>query len=337
MANKTKKIDRDFLYTDSSLNSYGYRLLTSGYLMDEFQKNPIGFKMHLRDEGVVVRWEDFRKEGDKVYARPVVNLAHPKGQQVVDEIENGFLNAASVGHIVVLEISKNPSDYLPNQKGPTVSKWFHRELSLVDYGGNYNALADLFDNDGNPMNLADFAAPTIQTEIMQQLFLTPDQIKLLPNLKADPTAEDVTTALQNLVAEAAKVPDLSARLQTAEQAKEKAETDLASLKKTTVATQVADLLDNALNKDKKITAALKAKLEKQYAENPEGLKDLLADMPGIPTITENLKGSGNAPDLADKSWQELDKAGQLPDLKANDFELFKTKYKEEFKKDYTGA
>jgi hypothetical protein len=50
--------------------------------------------------------------------------------------------------------------------------------------------------------------------------------------------------------------------------------------------------------------------------------------------------------LADKSkqneailkltWDELDKKGLLEDLKAKNIEVFKEKYKEQFKKDYAG-
>lgn len=141
---KLKKIDKEFCITDDSVNVYGYRLLTAGLLMDEVKKNPIGFKMHNRDNGVVVRWEDFRTDNDKVFAKPVINLAHPQGETIVSEIENGFLNAASVGRIVCLGASDLKELMLPSQTGPTVTEWFPREISLVDIPGNYNALANLY-------------------------------------------------------------------------------------------------------------------------------------------------------------------------------------------------
>jgi len=96
--NNLEKIDKEFCITDDSVNVYKYRCLTSGLQLDEFKKNPIGFIMHKRDEGVLVRWEDFRIDGDKVYAKPVVNLSHPKRTtKRIDEIKSGFLNAASCG------------------------------------------------------------------------------------------------------------------------------------------------------------------------------------------------------------------------------------------------
>lgn len=155
MSEKFKKIDKEFCITDNSLNVYKYRCLTKGLLLDEVKKNPIGFLMHNRDKGVVVRWENFRIEGDKVFATPVVNLSHPEGQSIADQIENGFLNAASVGKIVCLAATNDPKLKLKGQTGPTVTKWFPREISLVDIPGNYNALANLYDEDDNELSLSD--------------------------------------------------------------------------------------------------------------------------------------------------------------------------------------
>jgi hypothetical protein len=202
MADKSKKIDKEFQLSDSSVNCYGFRLLTSGYLIDEYKSNPIGYYMHDRDSGVVVRWEDLKVDGDKVLGKPVINMSNPRGQQTVDEIENKFLNGASVGHIVVLEWSDDPKMKLPGQIGPTATKWFNRETSVVDVPGNFGSLA-LFDKDGNPINLADFKNQSQSIITMKQIFLTAEQITKL-NLKADPTQADVDTAIDNLRAEVQK-------------------------------------------------------------------------------------------------------------------------------------
>lgn len=93
MSEKFKKIDKEFCITDNTVNVYKYRCLTEGFLLDEVKRNPIGFLMHNREGGVVVRWEDFRIEGDKVMAKPVINLSHPEGQTIADQVESGFLNA----------------------------------------------------------------------------------------------------------------------------------------------------------------------------------------------------------------------------------------------------
>jgi hypothetical protein len=105
MTEKFKKIDRQYVLSDSSVNEYGFRLLTSGYELATFQKNPIGYYMHRREDGIVLKWEDLHVEDDKVVGMPVINLSNGRGEQTCDEAENGFLNAASVGHIVVVEYS----------------------------------------------------------------------------------------------------------------------------------------------------------------------------------------------------------------------------------------
>ena len=329
MADNFKKIDKEYLLTDSSVNSYGYRLLTSGYLLDEFKKNPIGYYMHgkhaeyPREMGVLVRWDELRQDGDKIYGKPCINLDHPRGERTVNEIENGFLNAASLGHFVVMEVSENPNDYLDGQTGVTVSKWYNRECSLVDIPGNYNALSDLFDEDNNPLTLEDLNAKNVT---MKQLFLTPEQLGLL-NLRADAEPSAVTTALNNLAAEAVKVPKLTEQLATAQ-------TALKELQATVAAKEINDLTTSALA-DGKITKEVGEKLKLQYADKPEALKDLLAAMPVLSSVTAAIAaGNDEAKDLAAKSWSELDKAGKLPELLAKDPETFKAKYKAQFGKEY---
>lgn len=144
-----KRINREFCLTDSSVNCYGYRLLTDGLELECFRP-AVGFLMHDRGRGVAVQWVDFRREGDALYATPLVNDAVFPG--LAEQIEEGFINAASVGHIVALEMSDDPADKLPGQDGPTVRRWFPREVSLVDIPGNYNALGRLYDDAGNVLH-----------------------------------------------------------------------------------------------------------------------------------------------------------------------------------------
>jgi len=42
MTEKFKKAGRQYVLSDSSVNEYGFRLLTSGYQIESFRKNPIG-------------------------------------------------------------------------------------------------------------------------------------------------------------------------------------------------------------------------------------------------------------------------------------------------------
>lgn len=274
---KTKKIDKEFCFTDESVNVYGYRCLTSGLQLDEVKKNPIGFKMHNRENGVVVRWEDFRIDGDKVYAKPVINLSHPEGETIVSEIENGFLNGASAGKIVVLDASDEKHLMIPGQTKPTVTKWFPREISLVDIPGNYNALANLFDINNNPLSLADFSkVPSTENTI--KLAVDASILSAL-KLNSNATQSDFNNAIQNLINKS---------------------NELDSLKKSTVSNEVENILKLGVS-DKKLTQDLANELKRSYANNPIGLRKLVDTMPylGIPN------------DLQNKTWDELYSTNKL--------------------------
>lgn len=326
---KFKKIDKKFVLSDSTVNSYGFRLLTSGYNLSAFAKNPIGYYMHDREAGVLLKWEDVKVEGDQITGYPVINLSHARGQQTIDEIENGFLNAASMGHFVVEKMTDDESFKLPGQFGPTVTKWSNRECSLVDVPGNFNALK-LYDKEGEEINLADFQK---KSSSMKKVILSAGALAALKlSAEADETAVD--TVINDLLAKAAKVDQLTNELSAANTAKTNAENALATAKKEAVQKEVKDLLSAALE-GKKITKEVSDKLAATYAENPSGLKDLLAVMPAYQSITEAIKtGSTGAKELADLTFDELDKQGKLEDLRAKDPETFKAKFKAKFGVDY---
>lgn len=317
MSDKFKKIDKEFVITDDSVNVYKYRCLTSGLQLDEVKKNPIGFKMHNREGGVVVRWEDFRIEGDKVFAKPVINLSHYEGEKIASEVESGFLNAASVGKIVVLEASNDESLKLPGQVGPTIKKWFPREISLVDIPGNYNALASLYDVEGDELNLNDL-------KNYNHIKMAKNDInvaKILTALNLNDTAEEneALTTIQDLVDRAGKYDQAMTDLSAKEQ-------EVKDLKAETITKQVQDLIAKGKS-DKKLTNEVALKLEKNYAENPEDLKDLIDSMPAqvsvLPGEKDNSKYEG-------RTWQDLYSSGELETVRQEFPDLYAKLRAEQF-------
>lgn len=298
-----KKIDKEYCLTDNTVNCYGYRLLTEGFMLDRF-KPAIGYLMHKREGGVAVKWEDFRRDGDKLWAKPVINIStYPN---LADEIEAGFYDAASVGHIIALEYSDDAAMKLDGQTGITVTKWFCRECSIVDIPGNFNALAKLYDdNDSMLMDLSDNRnnnnLPKTKTE-MEQIVLTPAMLTGL-NLMAGATQPQAEKALADLVAKAARV--------------DKAEKDLTDLKATQTAESVKAIIAGGKTEGK-LTNELAAKLEVDYKENPEGLKALVATLPKQTRVTgtETTDLSGVPEKYRGKTWKELYMSGQLESLKA---------------------
>jgi hypothetical protein len=303
-----QKIDKEYCLTDDSVNVYGYRCLTEGFKVERF-KPAIGLLMHNRERGVAVKWEDLRFDGDKLFAKPVINTtAFP---DLAQQIEDGFYDGASCGKIVALAWSDEPEMKLAGQTGITVTEWFPREISIVDIPGNYNALANLYDEADNVlMDLSDnkqvFNNNQNQNE-MPELNLTADQKKLL-DLKDDATTEHVGVVLTDLVDKAKRT--------------DKAEKDLADLKAETTGKEVEAILTQGMT-DRKLTKDLADKLRVTYKENPTGLKDLVDGMHA--QVIVSGEGDDTIPEkYAGKSFNDLYVSGDLADVKKNYPEFYKT-------------
>jgi len=329
MTEKFKKIEREYVLSDSTVNEYGFRLLTSGYQMAYFQKNPIGYYMHRREDGIVLKWENLRVEDDRILGTPVVNLANGRGAQTCDEAENGFLNAASVGHIVVLEYSTDPEIMLPGQTGPTITKWYNKECSLVDIPGNCNALTKLYDAQENEINLVDINVhPRIITSAKESTIA-----ELCDILRLGSSGTDGNSIIEAVKSLSAKAEALELEHKVLLNDKIILARELDEVNNARKRMEVCSLLDRALE-DKKLTVALRKKLANDYASNPEGLKPLLEAMPAYRSIAEHLKSRQQ--DIAETEWlwdeyEKNDPTGRkLKELRAND----PVKYKELFDKKF---
>lgn len=298
-----KRINREFCLTDESVNCYGYRLLTSGLEIDRYRP-PIGFLMHERERGVAVQWTDFRLEGDRLFATPIVNdTLFP---DLAQQIEEGFINAASVGHIVALETSTRPEDLLPGQEGPTVTRWFPREVSLVDIPGNYNALGRLYDENDNVLHDLSAKLDTPKTQPM-------DLKSVFPEL-ADTDEASILDYLGKVKARACEADSLQAELD--------------NLKAQAAAAQVRALTAEA-TADHKIPQAAAEILDEDYRDRPERLRSLLELLPARSAVPQPQHKDGDL--FASLSWEELDHRGLLPRLKAENPDLFAVKFAERFK------
>ena len=100
------------------------------------------------------------------------------------------------------------------------------------------------------------------------------------NLK-DGDEDAVVTAINNLIDKADKADEYKDLLDAKD-------LELKTVKAETITKEVQDLIAGGKTA-KKLTNELATKLEKDYAENPSGLKDLIDTMPAQMLITEQEK------------------------------------------------
>lgn len=325
MTDKYKKIDRRYVLSDSSVNVYGFRLLTSGYQADRFRKNPIGYYMHRRDDGIALKWDDITITGDEITATPVINLSNSRGAQTCEEVENGFLNAASVGHIVVLEYSTDPELMLPGQTGPTITQWYNKECSLVDIPGNGNALTNLFDDQENPIVLADFSKHLTAYPTTGEAATEWNLLKTTLQLQGTTNASHVLMAVQQLQAQHQQ---LLLQNNTLTDSNTLLLQQVADLTAAQQQQQVSNLLQSALAQ-KKINISLRDRLAADYANNAAGLEALLTAMPAYLSLAEAIRTHKNTEENT-WTWHDYEKndpsGKKLNDLRTRN----PTRYQEVF-------
>ena len=94
-----------------------------------------------------------------------------------------------------------------------------------------------------------------------------------------------------------------------------------------------DALGKAVNTVSTSNLAIAELLMKSDRENTEKLINSMKPQPER-RITDVFDGGTSPASLTDKTWDELDKAGQLSNLRNADLNAFKAKYKEKFGIDY---
>ena len=248
-----------FVLHDESVNTYGFRMLTSGANLEEFKKNPVMLLNHDDYSLPIGRWENIRVEGGKILADAVFDEGDARAAEVKRKVENDFIRMASIGAWPPEEKSDAYDLMLPGQTLPTVTRWTVREGSVVTIGANHNALV-FYD-------------------------------------------------------------------------RESAVDKMNEAKKESQKREAVSLTDAAI-KDGRYDAKGRENLLNLFDKDFEGTKAMLAAIPCRANVAGQIntdKGSGvTLGDWKDKSWDELDKAGKLVELKDAAPDLYKSKFKERF-------
>lgn len=135
--------------SNESLNSHGFRVLTSGIDLEQYRRNPVLLYMHERGQ-VIGTMANLAVEGDELTGEPVFDEASELSQRCKKQWELGSLKMVSMG-FQTKSTSKKAEDLIEGQTRPTVTRCQLLEVSVVDVGSNNDSIVLV--HEGETVNL----------------------------------------------------------------------------------------------------------------------------------------------------------------------------------------
>jgi hypothetical protein len=273
------------ILSDSSVNCYGYRVLTEGLNLEAFKKNPVMLYMHFRDEGspiwgnckAIGHWEDIQINGDELSAIPIFDKVDDLSKEVAAKYEAGTFSAASIG-IQIIATSANKELLLPGQTRETITEALLMEASIVDIPANRNAVR-LYDRSTSALLAAgmdtkcvpELPKPKLNVMNLKSSWKTVCAFLKITDDKAD-TTELSSENIESLDAEMKRLKDEN---ETLVQAKKDIDVKL-----TASTDEVAQLKTSIETKDTEI-GTLKSSVESKDNEIAQ-LKEQVKNLKGNP-------------------------------------------------------
>ncbi len=133
--------------SNSGLNCYGSRVLTSGIDFEQYKRNPVLLWMHRRGDAdaVIGRVNDIAVEDDDLVGYLEFDEIGETSKMVAAKWKKGTLRMVSA-NLDIIEESDSAEYLLPGQTAFTVTRSKLTEVSVVDIGGNDDALVMLMKN-----------------------------------------------------------------------------------------------------------------------------------------------------------------------------------------------
>jgi hypothetical protein len=319
---------KEIVISNSKLNSYGFRVLTGGIDIAQFQRNPILLWQHNRtwrgttDEVLPIgRMENLRFEGDSLIGTPVFDDNDEFARKIKVKFESGFLKMCSPGFSPI-ETSNDADMLLPGQWRPTITKAKLLEVSIVDIGANDDALALYRDS-----KLVKLAAGGSEASCELDLLLP--KIEFKPNLNPNKMK---TVAIKLGLAESASEADILTLIGKLQEENK----EVVTLKKEIEAQRekaVESEVDAAI-KLNKITADKRAHFVQ--LGKTAGLDTLRSTLeciaPAVKPLDITGAGSRAAAGASEKKYEKLSDvpAKERIELRKNDPEAYKKLYENEY-------
>ncbi len=324
-----------FKVHDGSVNTYGFRMLTEGCDLSEYEKNPNVFLNHRDFDLPIGRGENVRKEDGAILVDVVFDTDDPRAAEVAGKVERGFLRMASVGTWPPERVSDDESLRLPGQTGPTVTRWTLREVSICAIGANHNALA-MYDRDGKRVELGDPESIIRLTDGISKPINKNKRMSIVTQL----------LKLSDSASEQAVGEELKKRLELAESLK--TENERLEKEKKTLTDRIGELEESRKKEEKAKAARMVESAIKEGRIDASGrevwLSDFAADygkaeqrLKSIPprkrlAAVPEPDGGNDKPgsaSLADMTFTDILKADRLRELK-RDKELYRSKFREAY-------
>ncbi len=300
--------------SNDSLNSYGFRVLTDGLDVMQYNRNPVLLYMHERGN-VIGYVKDLKVENNEVTGELMFDCASELSQRCKKQFEFGSLRMVSAG-LEILETSEDTDLLVPGQTRPTITKSKLFEVSVADVGANDDAL--VLHKDGKRLTLGRDGEC---------------DLPLLNNNNKNQKTEEMenkTIALQLGLPETATEAEISAKFAELKQLKEE-NASLLKEKETLALVNITNLVTQAIAEKR-----LEEKDKDQFVElgkkiGAEELEKTLKAMHPAVKLSSVLGHQRGAP-AGEQKYTKLSEvpADQIAALRADNPEEYKQLYKAEY-------
>ncbi len=279
------------LNDETQLNSYGFKIKTSGISLKRFKNNPVMLDYHLHgNQSVIGKWLDLKKENGLLTAEPEFDKDDKNAQEIAGKVQRGYIKGASMGIEFEMEDFKNVDGEL------VLEKCSIYEASIVSIPSNPGALK-LYQN-GELLSKSDVKAlclsvaqntptPPEKTEPKKKNIPMKLQLSQLAfvalgfdNHTKELDPEIVNQAILKLSKDNENLTTVNAELKTKVQ-------EFETKEKQAKEKQATDLVDLAL-KEGRITADKKDTFLSLAQSNYELAKDTIAAMPAKKTFSTGV-------------------------------------------------
>ena len=300
--------------SNDSLNSYGFRVLTHGMDVAQYNRNPVLLYMHERGN-VVGYVKDLKVENNEVTGELMFDCASELSQRCKKQFEFGSLRMVSAG-LEILETSEDKELLVAGQTRPTITKSKLFEVSIADVGANDDAL--VLHKDGKRITLGrdvDCPLPLLTNNNKQ---------------KKTEEMENKTIALKLGLPETATDAEISAKLTELNQLYEQ-NVSLLKEKESLTLVNITSLVTQAIAEKR-----LEEKDKDQFVElgkkiGVEELEKTLKAMHPAVKLSSVLGHQGGAP-AGDQNFTKLSEvpADRIAALRSENPKEYKRLYKAEY-------